>query len=55
MTQTNAYEQGRRAFYAGKITNPFTENTHFHREWDRGFNKAYFDNKKKTEKIPEAA
>ena len=55
MTQTNAYALGYRAFTAGKITNPFTENTHFHREWERGFNAAYFENVIKTKKVPEAA
>ena len=55
MSQTNAYALGFRAFAKGTIVNPFTPDTHFHREWDRGFNAAYFENLSKTKKIPEAA
>lgn len=55
MSQTNAYALGYRAFSNGIIVNPFTLDTHFYREWDRGFNAAYFENLSKTQKIPEAA
>jgi hypothetical protein len=31
-------------FYKGNITNPYPEDTTDHREWQFGFNKAYFKN-----------
>ena len=37
-------EKGHRAFHRGKLTNPYKLNTSFHQEWQRGFNKAYFEN-----------
>ena len=40
-------EKGYRAFYAGKITNPYKISTSFYKEWERGFNKAYFENLEK--------
>ena len=38
------YEQGRVAFKAGKIGNPYQAQTKDNREWEMGFNKAYFLN-----------
>ena len=38
------FEKGHRAFHRGKITNPYKSNTSFYQEWERGFNKAYFEN-----------
>jgi len=35
-------EKGNNAFYRGKISNPYKINTAFYKEWERGFNKAYF-------------
>jgi hypothetical protein len=55
VSQTNAYALGYRAFANGTVVNPYTPDTHFHREWDRGFNAAYFDNLAKAKKVPEAA
>ena len=40
-------EIGRQAFYRGKLNNPFRPNTAFYREWERGFNQAYFENLEK--------
>tara|TARA_R110002020_G_scaffold311002_1_gene526661 strand:- start:292 stop:492 length:201 start_codon:yes stop_codon:yes gene_type:complete len=37
-------EKGYRAFHRGRITNPYKINTTFYKEWERGFNKAYFQN-----------
>ena len=38
------FSQGIRDFKAGQISNPFTTNTNRHRDWQFGFNKAYFEN-----------
>jgi hypothetical protein len=40
-------EKGQRAFHRGKLVNPYKPNTSFYKEWERGFNKAYFENLKK--------
>lgn len=38
------YQMGYSAFKGGvKLYNPFDVHTMQHREWERGFNKAYFD------------
>ena len=37
-------EKGYRAFHTGRITNPYKLTTAFYKEWERGFNKAYFEN-----------
>ena len=37
-------EKGSRAFHRGRITNPYSIGTAFYKEWERGFNKAYFQN-----------
>ncbi len=37
-------DKGYRAFHRGRITNPYKSNTTFYKEWERGFNKAYFQN-----------
>jgi len=37
-------EKGSRAFHRGRLTNPYKDNTTFYKEWERGFNKAYFQN-----------
>ena len=39
-------EKGFRAFHTGRISNPYKVTTAFYKEWDRGFNKAYFENLK---------
>ena len=40
-------EKGYRAFHTGKIINPYLSSTSFYKEWERGFNKAYFENLEK--------
>jgi len=40
-------EKGQRAFHKGKLINPYKPNTSFYKEWERGFNKAYFENLEK--------
>ena len=37
-------EKGYRAFHTGRISNPYKIGSSFYKEWDRGFNKAYFEN-----------
>jgi ribosome modulation factor len=53
MSKTDAYTTGYHAFFTGKIVCPYQPDTHFAREWQRGFNKAYFENM--NEKVLEAA
>ena len=45
-------EQGNQAFKTGKLNNPFHYKYKFrqHRDWQLGFNKAYFENLKKVKK-----
>ena len=38
------YEQGKQAFKTGKLGNPYQDHTKENREWEVGFNKAYFSN-----------
>jgi hypothetical protein len=38
------FKQGYKAFTAGVMDNPYAEYLMVHREWQRGFNKAYTDN-----------
>jgi hypothetical protein len=40
----NAFEQGYKDFGKGSTTNPYTRDTPKHRDWEFGFNKAYFRN-----------
>ncbi len=42
-----AFKQGQSDFYKGNLQNPFKSFAQV-REWDRGFNKAYFSNLKKV-------
>ena len=44
------YEQGYSDFRRGRIGNPFHKDTMQHREWNRGFNKAYYE---KLDKVKE--
>lgn len=39
-----AYEEGYKDFRRGQLSNPYKEGTNKHREWEQGFNKAYFKN-----------
>ena len=36
--------KGYDAFVYGRIRNPYSSDTMLHREWERGFNTAYYDN-----------
>ena len=38
------YDQGKLAFKSGKLGNPYQDQTKDNREWEIGFNKAYFLN-----------
>ena len=38
------FEQGWQAFKKGDLGNPYEVNTQPHRDWEFGFNKAYFSN-----------
>jgi len=38
------YEKGFDAFKKGNLGNPYPINTKQHRDWEFGFNKAYFKN-----------
>lgn len=42
------YDQGYSAFKRGKIINPFHKDTMQCREWERGFNRAYFEQLKRV-------
>ena len=42
------YEKGYSDFKKGKLMNPFHEDTMQFREWNRGFNVAYFEQLKKV-------
>ena len=44
----NNYEYGKLSFYKGKLNSPFKSTTYAHKEWKRGFNRAYFDNLEKV-------
>jgi len=42
------YEKGYSDFKKGRVLNPFHEDTMQFREWNRGFNVAYFEQLKKV-------
>ena len=44
------YEKGVLSFRKGKVRSPYPLNTMQHREWERGFNSAYFVNLKRVKK-----
>jgi hypothetical protein len=39
------FEEGQRAFYNGKLKNPYPASQMRNKEWERGFNSAYFKSK----------
>ena len=43
-------ERGYNAFRVGRIANPYKIDTYFYKEWERGFNKAYFENLQRRSK-----
>lgn len=46
----NAFEQGYQDFLKGKLDNPYNPNTTKGKDWQFGFNKAYFRNLEKATK-----
>ena len=38
------FNEGIKAFKEGRLGNPYRENTKDYRDWEFGFNKAYFSN-----------
>ena len=42
------FNQGYRGFLVGNLTNPYSQNTKEYRDWEFGFNKAYFKNKEQV-------
>ena len=42
------YEKGYKDFRQGRVVNPFPDDTMQHREWERGFNKAYYEQLKRV-------
>ena len=44
------YRKGVDDFQKGRLSNPFHKDTMQYREWNRGFNKAYFDRLRKVKK-----
>ena len=45
-----ANDKGYKDFTSGRIINPYNLNTYRHKEWERGFNKAYFEQLKRVKK-----
>ena len=39
-----AFDMGKRAFVKGIFNSPYKKTSVLHREWERGFNSAYFEN-----------
>lgn len=44
-------QEGYTDFYKGQITNPYNLDTSRHRDWEFGFNRAYFENLEKVQQI----
>ena len=44
------FEKGYADFKHGRVVNPFSIHTMQNREWERGFNKAYFEQLKRVKK-----
>lgn len=49
-----AFNEGQSAFLTGQVGNPYPLNTNKYREWERGFNKAYFRNLEKVKQIEQS-
>jgi hypothetical protein len=43
------FNEGIKAFKEGRLGNPYRENTKEYRDWEFGFNKAYFSNLERIE------
>lgn len=44
-----AFDMGRNAFRKGIFESPYKKTSVLHKEWERGFNTAYFQNSKRSE------
>ena len=44
-------KQGMDAFRKGNLTNPYGKTTNKHKQWEFGFNTAYFQNLEKVKEI----
>lgn len=44
--RTPAFHQGYSDFFAGSVTNRYRLSSHYAKEWQHGFDVAYFDNLK---------
>ena len=42
------HEKGYKDVRQGRVVNPFPDDTMQHREWERGFNKAYYEQLKRV-------
>jgi len=42
------HQMGYAAFKHGRMTNPFSDDTMQYREWNRGFDRAFYDNLKRV-------
>lgn len=47
------FDEGQRAFKKGQLTNPYNPDTSRHRDWQWGFDRAYFDNLEKVKDAEE--
>jgi hypothetical protein len=45
-SMNTAYEMGRRSFYDGRFTHPYKKETILAKEWQRGWDRSYFDQQK---------
>ena len=43
----DAFKEGAKDFRSGQISNPYEVNTRKNKDWEMGFNKAYFSNKER--------
>lgn len=50
MKSQKALEKGRKAFRAGNFNNPYGVKSYLRKEWERGFNEAYFENLEKVKR-----
>lgn len=50
MTVDKVFKEGKKSFFSGNLGNPYNPDTYRNREWERGFNSAYFQNLEKVKK-----
>lgn len=46
----NVVDKGYKSFWKGHIVNPYNVGTYRNKEWERGFNKAYFEQLRRIKK-----